>query len=221
MRLFNGTEFTAIGLLALALVGLFVSPRAKGDASKEVVLTSPLPLPVTGTVGVTGPVAVTSQQSGPWNVGIIGTPTVNVNPTGNAQPGRNIDEPGRVPYQAFIHAGASNQAVFPAIPTGKRLIIEHLSAFANVTSPVLIIGFQPDSRAASNEFRLAGRTDPQTGTGNFFLSFNENFRAYADAGYVPAVSVDASTNFILFFDATLTGYLIDCTGQNSCTPVAP
>src|SRR5262245_55252614 len=91
-----------IGLLGiLAVIGIFMDMRTveagpQGPPNGLAVnIVNPLPVPTTASI--TGPVAV--AQSGDWNVAIKGTPTVNINPGTNALLIRNIDEPGRVPYQ--------------------------------------------------------------------------------------------------------------------------
>src|SRR5689334_21123367 len=77
--------------VALGAVGVLMNSRqaaAQGPADGLAVrIVNPVPVPTTGSSTITGNVAVT--QSGVWNVGITGQP-LNI---------RNIDEPGRAPYQ--------------------------------------------------------------------------------------------------------------------------
>src|SRR5438309_2003058 len=110
-RASNWTLGTAI-FAALAISGALMNSRpAVADSSKDVVVT-PLPLPVTGTLAVT--------QSGSWTVG-------------------SRDSEARQPYLARRSApdlaagndcspGGECQVHFPAIPAGKRLVIQYVSA---------------------------------------------------------------------------------------------
>ena len=72
--------FAGTMLIALAGAGVLISGSQNvakaGPGATQVSIMSPLPLPITGTATVSGTVGAT--QSGAWNVGISGTPTVNV-----------------------------------------------------------------------------------------------------------------------------------------------
>jgi hypothetical protein len=125
----------AIGApLALAfLLALVSAPPAltQGTPNRpptpvEVVNT---PLPVTGNLNaaVVGPVA--AQQSGPWNVGITGTPNVNV-----ANTVRTVNDPPQ-PVEASVDVtipGGEFTGTAPAftVPAGKRFVFEDVSGIA-------------------------------------------------------------------------------------------
>lgn len=68
----------ALGLcfVAVALTTIARSP-AQASGTAPVSIISPLPLPVTGNTSVSG--TISAQQSGTWNVGITGTPSVTGN----------------------------------------------------------------------------------------------------------------------------------------------
>jgi hypothetical protein len=74
-----------VAVLTLAAIGTMMNrqaARAADPPGAPVNIMSPIPLPVTGTVAVTGSTTVSGSvaatQSGTWNVGINGTPNVNV-----------------------------------------------------------------------------------------------------------------------------------------------
>jgi hypothetical protein len=109
---------------------------------------------------VNTPLPVSAEQSGAWNVGITGTPSVQVSNTptvnlaadtlvkiqnqtandGNAVPimVRDSDSPGRHPFQVrvdFPINDGTNEGESGGIrvPAGKRLVVEYVSA--NITLP--------------------------------------------------------------------------------------
>src|ERR1051326_4393671 len=77
-------------------------------------------LPISGSTTVAGTVA--ASQSGPWTVGITGTPNVTVtNPATAPVFFRNVDDPGRTPYESSAQCVVSNNnslcsAIFGAVP---------------------------------------------------------------------------------------------------------
>ena len=74
-------------LIAVALVPTTAS--AQKAAPVVVTNTTASPVPVTGGVAVTNTPTVDAKQSGAWNVGITGTPTVKLGPHERIQINRN------------------------------------------------------------------------------------------------------------------------------------
>lgn len=73
---------------AMILAGVFVvfahqQVVAQKAAPVNVTNTTANPVPVSGGVAVTNTPTVDARQSGAWNVGITGTPTVQLDPTAN------------------------------------------------------------------------------------------------------------------------------------------
>jgi len=130
--------FVAATAIALLIGTITLSlPRAGKanasiDANVKVINTSTSPVPVLlqGQGGLT----VQAQQSGSWNVGISGTPTVTV---GNSTLFvANLDEPGRNRFQSsqnILFTTVSGNAVF-VVPDGKVTVIEHVSMSGAVES---------------------------------------------------------------------------------------
>jgi hypothetical protein len=120
---------------------------------------------------------------------------------------KNIDEPGRSPYQVRASGGTSThfcQVVFPPVPAGKRLVIDTLNVLADI--PVATnrgLGqFSPDGAVVLDfSFSSAGAS---------YWVANLNARAYAESGSTPVITVlvDLGKSCTLP-NATLTGYLVD------------
>lgn len=194
-----------LGILAVVAIVINMRPaeaQAPGPPDGLAVrIVSPLPVPTTGSIS--GTVAVT--QSGEWNVGIADSPLAV----------RNIDEPGRAPFQQLIY-GADASPVLSKVPAGKRLVIQSVSfeAIAARTVPgyVRLAVFGPASADYSFPLTFVGN---RSGVGNFYVS-NAQVTVYVD-----------STNAVQFFSdngfgaprnlgVTVSGYLVDCSSDNPC-----
>ena len=82
-------SFSLIFAGFLILVCAFAMSKpgtTSGDSLKDVRVVNttaePVPTTVQGSIGVDG--TVQAAQSGPWNVGIVGTPTVKIDPANNS-----------------------------------------------------------------------------------------------------------------------------------------
>jgi hypothetical protein len=160
-------------------------------------LTEPVPVKVTGNVGVGGPVQ--AQQSGPWTVGISGTPTVQVaSALTNPVFVRDVNDA----VQPFQTHGPFN------VPAGKRLVIEDLSATAHgvgVTGGSFNVGT-----------RVGGNFEFHSFPASFFVGFNgqgnlvahEQVRLYADPGSIVAVGAETNVGGYTF-EITFSGYYVN------------
>jgi hypothetical protein len=137
---------------------------------------------------------------------------------------KNVDEPGRAPYQSVVdfNAGSGcgsntscNFVSFAAVPAGKRLVVEHLSVLTGVAS-----GGQPTLLAFSNSPGCGNCSNRAVGTGWVNTDFSPGFGAsfwaidrpvylFYEAGETPQIKMYATVNFIFVGNATVTGYLID------------
>lgn len=134
-----------IGLATLAIS----QPAPKAASSTASNSTNPQPVNVTNS-------SIPVTQSGAWNVGIAGTPTVNVaslppvnlnsasvqvaNPSNNPIPTLNVDEPTTYPYAFQLCGGALSKCGYtqPTVPTSvngaavKRLVVEFVSGYCEI-----------------------------------------------------------------------------------------
>jgi hypothetical protein len=138
---------------------------------------------------------------------------------------KNVDEPGRMPYQETVSYNGGSTPVcpvlqfclptFPAVPAGKRLVVEHVSAMIFVTNT-----------GGPNLF--AFRTGFSTNTGNVLVmnhafslggsiasvniwSIDRQVRVYYGPGEGPSLKIGASASMGFVHNVTLHGYLIDAT----------
>jgi len=206
-------------LLGLATLGSIMNQHSTNgtlraaDGGPTVTIGGPLPLPTTAAqsgawnVGITGTPGVTAAQGGTWNVGITGTPNVNV---ANHVTVKNVDEKGRNPYMqtTFQNCGTNSglcDLYFPAVPAGKRLVVEHVSAN---------IGLNPGSALNATFlgapggvfFSLPGHA-MATAT---LVGVNEQVLAYYEAGQAPLYRLAfAAAGDSGVVSAVISGYLVD------------
>lgn len=152
----------------------------------------------------------------------LADPQVTVtNPATNPAKTSSVDDPGRNPYQFFknlqpcVHTTC--QATTPAVPDGKRLVVQHVSAFGALTSPgntVEVVVSTPTSV-------LSTFAPPVFGTTNQGFAFDQPVLGFADAGQTVTVFISTNGSFDqAASDFVVTGYLLDCK-VNQCAPIAP
>jgi hypothetical protein len=213
-------------VLILAAIGTVMNRQAAQAAGAPVNIESPIPLPVTGTIAAT--------QSGTWIVGLTGTPGVNINnsPTVSLAPGttilaRNLDDPGRIAYETGVHVacsgGSSCSFVFPTVPAGRSLVVEHLFGTVSflggpptqftVTATALNFVLGNDN-LLSNFF-----ANPGNGPLGFMM-FNQPVLFYVPSNGVFSVTVDSLTaNIVGNAVVNASGYELDCNAA-PCAAIA-
>ncbi len=192
---------SVLAVLTIPTSSSAVDPGPPGGLNVTVTNT---PLPVSGSIGVSGTVAAT--QSGTWNVGVTGTPNVSV---GNVVAVQNVDEKGRVPYMqsGFQSCAPGNglcDLVFPAVPAGKRLVIEHVSANIGLNGSSSLNG--TFLLAGGAVFSLPGRSmaTPE------LVGVNETVLAYLEAGQAPVYRLAFSSSTGSGEDTcVISGYVVD------------
>lgn len=137
---------------------------------------------------------------------------------------KNIDEPGRTPYQSVIEFNAGdgctsnicNFVSFTPVPAGKRLVVDHLSAMVGVTGggrPAVTAFSTSLCTNCNNRALIAGWVDtgftPVSGV-NFWI-LDRPLTVYFEAGETPRLKMIATTNFSVVGNASLVGHLIDAT----------
>lgn len=140
------------------------------------------------------------------------------NTTANPAITSNMDDPGRIPYQATVDGNSGSNCTatvcqfnFAPVPAGHRLVILHVSAFiqANPNSTPMRVGVGAHS-SFSSTFLV---TVQDTLSGLNEIQFDQPVLVYVDAGQTPVVVVNS--NIVTFLAdtgqvVTLTGYLLDC-----------
>jgi hypothetical protein len=137
---------------------------------------------------------------------------------------QNVDERGRIPYQAtYLNTTCLGNLFhcdynFAAIPNNKRLVITHFDAAYQVNNfgglqDVVLSTAGICCSAAYPEFTAGA---PSSGNNSF--SSSRVIEYYVDAGNAVKVHVDATDFIIPIARLTLTGYLLDCT--SGCAAIA-
>ena len=131
---------------------------------------------------------------------------------------KNVDEAGRAPYQVstlFLPSACTFNSVLyfcrldlPAVPAGKRLIVEHLSMFVAVNNG------SPDSVRFLNSlggdaFWVQPTFTPRVGNANHSF-LDRSVLVYYEPGDTPQVLL-ALTAPLSSAEITVHGYLIDAT----------
>jgi hypothetical protein len=207
-------------LSVLAIVGSIMNSHqaaAQGPPNGLAVnIVNPLPVPVTGSTTVSGTIAAT--QSGAWNVGltpgasvgITGTPNVNVtNPATAPVLFLNVNDPGRIAYQSVTRASCVKNTcngVFPAVPSGHRLVIQHFSGSESFSQPTDFVEARllTPSSAVLSVFLIPSNIES-------ISDFDQAVLVYYDAGEQPFAQSNAIGVLINQASFTLTGYMLDCT----------
>ena len=120
----------------------------------------------------------------------------------------NIDDPGRIAYESEQSIAAGQDfVVFPKVPAGHRLVIQHVSAellFQSSVSSQVQVLVSGGGLAGSSFLVPFSRS---------LASFDQLVQLYADQGTAPGVQIVADSGLTQVFSGflTLTGYLLDCT----------
>jgi hypothetical protein len=168
----------------------------------------------TPNVNVVNTPTVQAQQNGAWNVGITGSPTVQVgNSSSNPVLVRDVDRPTAQPFQLELDVemadGFGGQNAGFIIPVGKLLVIEQVSAIGTVPAGQhlnfsILSHVLPDLTQRPHYLSSVQSASPQT-----FYVQSQQVRIYADAS--AAVRIDRGTFNTGVASATfvVSGYLIN------------
>jgi hypothetical protein len=127
---------------------------------------------------------------------------------------KSIDEPGRHPYQQFVSVALAQNflngsASLPAVPAGRRLVIDYVSAEINdVVSDLerLQVTLLTFGGGQGGSATLLGTEALDQ---NIRSSVSQQIRLYADAGTVPQISVFRNgAPQAIHVGVTVTGHLI-------------
>lgn len=137
---------------------------------------------------------------------------------------KNVDEPGRIPYQNVYNFSGSDTACsgsvcslpFPAVPAGKRLVVESVSILlaSAGTAPPMLLAFGDGTTFNTGNIALVNATWTDTNNtilGSHFWVMDKLVRVYYEPGTTPKVKLIAGGNVTLPSNASVIGYLIDAT----------
>jgi len=235
MHEFKRSLTALIGILILVGIVTFALPRNARSANAT---SSSAPTTQTQNVNVVNTPTVTAQQSGPWNVGINGTPTVAVSnfptttsvgidgsantvkvDTTNPLPVQDVDNPARHPFAFLsVREGADlNQlptALFSVhVPDHQRLVIEQVSVLGFVKhSDFQALRVEVEAQANGNfsAYHVAGVKMPASLVLDQSIASSQ-LRLYADPGTDVSIIVfrNDSSGLDDKVEVDLSGYLID------------
>jgi len=205
-------------VLILAAIGSVMNRQPAQAAGAPVTIESPIPLPVTGSVAVTGNVGINGSPS--VNVATLpavqlsGTPTVNVvTASGAPLSVVNLSDRGRTPYQSTLQDCAGSSCIFPAVPSGHRLVVESISVL--VTFPSAVTFYPNAALIGSSGIVLNLPLNLPLSPQNTTAGAAQSLFAFFDSGDQPKVIVIPQAAPTV----TLSGYLVDCT-FGPCAPIA-
>jgi hypothetical protein len=145
---------------------------------------------VFAAVGVAAALAASlTALAAPTDAARAALPTSNVNvvnPAKDPALTRSVDEPGRIAYQSTAPCdlpGNTCNFIFPAVPKGHRLVLQHISGHLDFTSDVggVEVDLNGTSFLAPPSFRRIGL-------------FDQPVLQYIDGGSIPVLgaTTDAS-----------------------------
>ncbi len=198
----------------------FGQPTTKPSPSTpvQVVNDATNPVPVTGSLQITNSSANPVSVTGTGSVSILGTPAF-----------RNLDSEGRQPYVAVEvdHVNSSTghcaavgcDLYFPAVPSGKRLVIKHVavrlvSSTKNMLAAELYVAptIPPGQSIYAEVYLNAPFVIPANGgsLGKNWSIVSQEVFATVEAAQMPVISTTLDQAALGdFVTATITGYLVD------------
>lgn len=131
---------------------------------------------------------------------------------------KNLDEPGRTPYQSTQScntlAGLFCSADLTAVPAGKRLVIQHLSGFViceSINSNCEIQFYYVALTTKGVPFPGPGSDFayvPMQTSPNSWTAINQDVRLYVEPGAIPEYRMSFNSGPVSAA-VTITGYLVD------------
>jgi hypothetical protein len=129
---------------------------------------------------------------------------------------KNIDERGRIPYTQFAFCSdplsGSCTASFSAVPSNKRLVIEHVNLFVDMQSSSSLLSNVLFGDNFGAPLYIFGQLQSSNiSEGNIYVA-NQPLLAYFEAGQTPFFGAAAqSTGSPILARLWITGYLVDLT----------
>jgi hypothetical protein len=195
-------------------------PALSAPVTVQNTSANPVPVTVSGTVNINGSSTVNAQQSGAWNVGIVGNSATNP---------LQVHDVDNAPRTAFAQTkkltfnGPDRQILGNFdVPSGKRLVIESFSIFGKLPSGNKLVeadinAFQGGDQFGTQYFApvFTGNTEETFEPGVFIANSGKmHLEAVAGNGTVTVhlerdhiIGLDSIPPFQ--FNVSITGYLVD------------
>jgi hypothetical protein len=132
------------------------------------------------------------------------------NTAANPVPNKDVDQQGRNLYQATQVCSTPSPCTisFPSVPTGQRLVVQHVSVFYRMPSSTSLGGAELNSFYGAAFQWLPSVAQPWNGPGpSFGYVSNEQVLAAFDVGDSPVVNV-FGTSGAFYATASISGYMI-------------
>lgn len=197
--------------------GQSIKPETKTPDEVVIVNTTAQPVPTAaqGTTNIAG--TVQAQQSGDWNVGISGTPTVTLAPDTlvdtNTLVVADLDNPSRqTPFgkQVIVSLGDLGQKSESFLtPANKRITIEHVSARGAVPAGQSVqFEVQFFSTSALMEHSLLPMNTGDSGVGTNFFVASQPMKVYLEPSTLVIVTARRfGGSGFANFEFSFSGYL--------------
>ena len=202
---------------------VWAAPQTPPSAPVTVLNTTANPVPVTGNVSITSPVAVsvnnpaTNPVPVTGNVSITSPVAVSIN---NSATNPVFTANGGEPYSQDTvgNCNGTNCFIdFPEVPTGKRLVILHVGAMARPDSTATIVDFaelvtsNPQNTAIGTrnifQMQLIGQAGASVVANTYAM--NASVLAFVEAGQYARLTLAQRNNGDVFFcQGTISGYLL-------------
>jgi hypothetical protein len=159
------------------------------------------------------------------DVNVANTPDVNVANLPAVQGVRNVDEKGRIPYAQDVVGncnGVNCFIDFSVVPSGKRLVIEYVSAIVRPSSTATVVDFMELSTSSTADPGFAVRMYlPMQKIGSAGDSVVADtwaasgpVLAYVEEGINARLFISMSVGGnVVFTQGSITGYLVDIDGN--------
>ena len=175
---------------------------------------------------------VKATQTGPWNVGIAGVPSVTFsgapavslaagtavqigNLASNPALVRSVDRPAAQPYRALVSADFSNgvttatTVLTAGVPAGKRLVIEFVTTYVHLpTSQIAIVAGLGSTGSLDHYITLTGVGNDANGR-SIFVGTHRVFVIFEPDTRVTVSALRNSSTGTGQVAMTISGYLVD------------
>jgi len=156
---------------------------------------------------------------------VVSTLVSVVNPTSSPVASLNVTDPGRIAYQSVVNnvgkcSGAECFFTFPTVPSGHRVVVQHIGGIVDFNSSPGDIEVEVFSNSFPViTFFFAARptvlnSSPLDQPVLFYVDSGDNVTVEVLLGNGANFSGDSTSQFV-----TLMGYELDCTVA-ACAPIA-